>query len=275
MHQFGAGTHIGNLREHNEDSYVCDAENALWIVADGMGALGSGEAASAIATFTITNMIRDGHGVNQAIEVAHSRIREYAESDGHGKNMGTTLVLLLSQGSLYNVYWVGDSRAYLLSNKDFKQITIDHTLVQSLIYQGELTIEEAAADPRKNAVTMALGVHELENVRADSHSEKWVPGDKILLCSDGLTDCLTREHIENILRQEGSDQELTDQLIKAVLDEGGKNNVTIVLVSAPDSTQLTDRETNAPNSIRNNKAPSQNRNVTQNTNIIDRRGSGS
>ena len=165
--------------------------------------------------------------------------------------MGTTLVLLLSQGSLYNIFWVGDSRAYLLGNEDFKQVTVDHSLVQSLIDQGELTIEEAATDPRKNAVTRALGVQELETIRADSLSEKWAPGEKILLCSDGLTDCVSNEGIEKILRQGGTDQETSQLLIEAALEGGGKDNVTVIIVSAPETTQYADSDTHVPLNIRN------------------------
>jgi len=269
LHHYGAGTHVGNIRDNNEDSYVCEGEKALWIVADGMGGLGFGEVASAIATFTITNMVRDGHGVNQAIEAAHSRIKEYAKSDGRGTNMGTTLVLLLSQGSLYNIFWVGDSRAYLLGNEDFKQVTVDHSLVQSLIDQGELTIEEAATDPRKNAVTRALGVQELVTIRADSLSEKWAPGEKILLCSDGLTDCVSNAEIEEILRQGGTDQELTDRLIQAALEGGGKDNVTVIIISAPDTTQYSDSDTHVPLDIRNDDIGSPNAHTTQEANTIN------
>ena len=178
MHEFGAGTHVGNLRDNNEDSYVCDPEKELWIVADGMGGLGFGEVASAISTHTVATHVKEGHGINQAIELAHKRIKEYANTEGKGTNMGTTIVLLLSQGSLYNIFWVGDSRAYMFHEQKVTQLTTDHSLVQSLIEQGEITQEEAESDPRKNAVTRALGVQELETVRADSISEKWLPGQK-------------------------------------------------------------------------------------------------
>ncbi|MDA0977502.1 MAG: protein phosphatase 2C domain-containing protein [Proteobacteria bacterium] len=246
MHQFGAGTNVGNVRDNNEDSYACDAEKDLWIVADGMGGLGFGEVASAITTYTVTHQIREGHGVNQAIELAHKRIKEYAETDGMGTNMGTTIVLLLSHGSLYNVFWVGDSRAYLLDTDGMKQITIDHSLVQTLIDQGELTREEAESDPRKNAVTRALGVQELETVRADSISERWKPGQKILLCSDGLTDCVSDDKIERIMREGQEDQQIVDDLIEAALEGGGKDNVTIVVVSAPKTAKIADTDTHVP-----------------------------
>lgn len=233
LHHYGAGTNVGNVRDNNEDSYVCDEEKELWIVADGMGGLGFGEVASAITTYTVATLVREGHGINQAIELAHKNIKEYAESDGLGTNMGTTIVLLLSHGSLYNVFWVGDSRAYLLDSRNMRQITVDHSLVQSLIDQGEITKEQATTDPRKNAVTRALGVQEIETVRADSISERWQPNQKILLCSDGLTDCVSDEVIESIMRGDGTDQEIVDRLIQAALDGGGNDNITVIVVSAP------------------------------------------
>lgn len=251
MHQYGAGTHVGNVRDNNEDSFVCDAGSNLWIVADGMGGLGFGEVASAITTFTVARHVRDGQGVNQAIELAHQRIKEFASSDGMGTNMGTTIVLLLSQGSLYNVFWVGDSRAYLF-DEGLKQITVDHSLVQSLIDQGELTELEAETDPRKNAVTRALGVNELETVRADSISEKWRPGQKILLCSDGLTDFVSRRDIEATIAGGGSDQAIVEKLIEMAVSHGGKDNVTVILVSAPKTARRHDSDTHVPSDTTDN-----------------------
>jgi protein phosphatase len=246
LHQYGASTHVGRVRDNNEDNFACDVEKALWIVADGMGGLGFGEVASAITTLTVTKMIRDGHGVNRAIEQAHAEIKAYADSEGKGTNMGTTIVLLLSQRSRYNIFWVGDSRAYLLDSNELSQITVDHSLVQSLIEQGELTEEEARTDSRKNVVSRALGVQELETVRADSVSNKWSPNQKVLLCSDGLTDCVSDAEIAAILRQEGTDQELADQLIAAALEAGGNDNITVILVSASETTRLDDSDTHDP-----------------------------
>ncbi len=259
MQRFGAGTHVGNVRDNNEDSFVCDEENHLWIVADGMGGLGFGEVASAITTFTVARHVRDGHGVNQAIELAHRRIKEYADSEGMGTNMGTTIVLLLSQGSLYNIFWVGDSRAYSYRQGELSQITVDHSLVQSLIDQGELTREEAESDPRKNAVTRALGVQELDTVRADSISEKWQAGQRILLCSDGLTDCVPHDQIEEILANGRTNQEQVDELVNRALEHGGKDNVTIVLVSAPEAAGQHDSDTHVPEGVGNSDTKRQHR----------------
>jgi serine/threonine protein phosphatase PrpC len=112
-----------------------------------------------------------------------------------------------------------------------------------------LTAEEAVSDPRKNAVTRALGVQELETVRADSISDKWRPGQKILLCSDGLTDCVRNNDIESILKQGGSDQQITDNLIEAALEGGGNDNVTVVIVSAPEAVKHDDSDTHVPESM--------------------------
>jgi len=247
--EFVAGTHVGNLRDNNEDSYVCDPEKELWIVADGMGGLGFGEVASAISTHTIATHVKEGRGINQAIELAHKRIREFSDTEGLGANMGTTIVILLSQGSLYNIFWVGDSRAYLFHQQKITQLTTDHSLVQSLIEQGEITKEEAESDPRKNAVTRALGVQELETVKADSISDQWLPGQKILLCSDGLTDCVSTDSIGKILAQDGTDQSRVDKLIEAALAGGGKDNITIIIVSASVSAKQTQSHTHVPNEV--------------------------
>ncbi|MFT4720088.1 MAG: serine/threonine protein phosphatase PrpC [Candidatus Azotimanducaceae bacterium] len=252
LQQFGASTHVGKVRDNNEDSYVCDAENSLWVVADGMGGLGFGEVASAITSYTLTTQLRTGQGVNQTIELAHQRIKEYAETQASGTNMGTTLVLLLSQGNRYNVFWVGDSRAYLYG-ESLKQISVDHSLVQNLIERGELTEEEARFDSRKNAVTRALGVQEIDTVRADSISDCWHLGEKILLCSDGLSDLVTPQEIEKVLKSAKTDQEKTDTLVDLALAAGGKDNITVVLISAPDNTSLENSDTQTPAEVSSDK----------------------
>ena len=252
LRQFGASTHVGKVRDNNEDSYVCDAKNSLWVVADGMGGLGFGEVASAITSYTLTAQLRTGQGVNQAIGLAHQRIKEYAEAQALGTNMGTTLALLLSQGNRYNVFWVGDSRAYLYG-ESLKQISVDHSLVQNLIERGELTEEEAPFDSRKNAVTRALGVHKIDTVRADSISDRWRPGEKILLCSDGLSDLVTLQEIEQVLKSAKTDQEKTDALVDLALAAGGKDNITVVLISAPHNISLENSDTQTPAEVTSNK----------------------
>ena len=149
--------------------------------------------------------------------------------------MGTTLVLLLSHGSLYNIFWVGDCRAYSFDGS-LTRLTRDHSVVQTLVDKGELTAEEAEVDPRRSAITKALGIQQLDTVRADSISQKWSPDQKILLCSDGLSDFLDDDEIGQIFRSETSDQKAVDKLIAGALANGGGDNITVVVVSAPSST---------------------------------------
>lgn len=257
MYSFAAASHVGNVRDNNEDSYICDTENNVWIIADGMGGLGFGEVASAISGFTIRNQLHHGHGVNQAIELAHQEIKSYALKETMNTNMGTTIVLLVCHGGLYNIFWVGDSRAYLFQphaqrgsvRGSLRQLTTDHSLVQALVERGEITADQAKTDPRKNAVTRALGVQEIDTVRADSISDKWVPGNQILLCSDGLSDCVSDAEIESILSQEFSDQHKTDNLIRQALSNGGRDNITAVLISAPGTVCHGDSDTQIPDNL--------------------------
>lgn len=249
MQHYGAGTNIGNVRDNNEDSFVCDENKSLWMVTDGMGGLGFGEVASAIGSYTITRLIQQGHGVIQAIEKAHREIKDFSNTEGVDTNMGTTMVLLLSKGALYNIFWVGDSRAYLF-DQNLKQVTVDHSLVQQLVEQGELTQEEAAVDPRKNAVTRALGVREFKTVRADSISDRWRAGQKIMLCSDGLSDFVPHQDMEAILKGTDSNQQMVDRLIDLALKNGGRDNITVVLVSAPETAINPDSDTAYPQTVK-------------------------
>jgi serine/threonine protein phosphatase PrpC len=246
LHQYGAGTNVGNVRDNNEDSYVCDPDHGLWAVADGMGGLGFGEVASAISAYAVTTFIREGQGVNQAIENAHKAIKSYAQNEAEGTNMGTTIVLLLSSNAIYNIFWVGDSRAYMYRDGGIRQVTTDHSLLQSLIDQGELTQEQAAVDPRKNTVKRTLGVQELDTVRADSISDKWHDGEKLMLCSDGLTEAVTDEQIATIMVGDGSDEELAERLVAASLSNGSRDNITVVIISAPPDSISPDSDTEIP-----------------------------
>ncbi len=243
-YEYGARTHVGR-REINQDSYVCDPEQGLWIVADGVGGLAMGETASAITTYALERMIAAGEGVNQAIEQAHLQIREHAESLGSDTNMGAALVLALTKGFIYNIFWAGDCRAYLFDGA-LRQLTRDHTHSQYLIDRGELTPEEAASDSRKDGITKAVGIRELETVRADRMTDKWRPGQKILLCSDGLSGYVSDDEIRVILNTSASDQDSIDRLIETALAQGSLDNVTAILVSAPDSTPDEDDDTEIP-----------------------------
>ncbi len=247
-----ANTHLGT-RDNNEDSFVCDPANGLWFVADGVGGLALGEVASAICAHTLTTMISAGHGVNQSIETTHKRIREFADAEANGANMGSTLVLLLSRGGLYNVFWAGDCRAYLFDG-NLTQITRDHSYLQALLDSGDLSEEDAREDPRRNGITKALGLLELTAVRADSISNRWKTGQQILLCSDGLSGCVDDLNIARILMSQASDQEKVDALVAEALSNGGTDNITVILVTPPATAyDLSNDDTEVPQDLDLNK----------------------
>jgi protein phosphatase len=229
--RYAAGTDAGR-RNNNQDSYVCDESHGLWLVADGVGGLESGEVASAISAYTITTMIFEGHGVNQSIEAAHQSIRSFAESEAAGVDMAAALVLLFEKGSFYNIFWAGDSRAYLYGD-GLTQLTRDHTYAQSLIDAGDTTVEEAEADEHGGHITKALGVRALDAVRADSLAHKWRSGQKILLCSDGLSGYVSDEQIEEVIAAGDSDEAKIERLIDLALKQGSSDNITAILVAAP------------------------------------------
>ncbi len=239
---YAAGTDVGK-RDINQDSYVCHPKSNLWLVADGVGGLAMGETASAITSYTLARMISSGEGVNQAIETTHAIIREFADSCG--VNMGAALVLVLAKGNLYNIFWAGDCRAYLFDGS-LKPLTRDHTHSQFLIDAGHLTEEEAATDSRKDGITKAVGIRELDSVEADRISDKWQAGQKILLCSDGLSGYVADEDICAILNSPGSDQDRVDQLISLALKQDSLDNITAIILSAPDTIPGDDDDTKIP-----------------------------
>ena len=152
--------------------------------------------------------------------------------------MGTTIVALLVNGPTYQVAWVGDSRAYLWDpfSHELKQISKDHSYVQALVDSGAITPEEMQTHAQKNIITQSLGVASLDQVEVDTIEGAWNTGQKILLCSDGLSDLVTDDEIAHIFRknQNKSNQEIVDKLIDLSLEKGGIDNVTIEIISAPE-----------------------------------------
>ena len=153
MIEFGHLTHPGLRRELNEDTYYGDSELALWLVADGMGGHACGEVASALARETIVREIRRGAPLAQAIRTADEEIIRASRRRNDTLPMGTTVVAARVQGNRYEVAWVGDSRAYLWRDGQLAQLSQDHSVVQELVAQGNLTAEQARAHPHRNVVT--------------------------------------------------------------------------------------------------------------------------
>lgn len=249
-YEFGQATHVGLVRTNNEDAMLSEPETGLWLIADGMGGHDAGEVASSIAKTSISDGIKQGKSIDAAIRASHHDIIDAANNNIGGKNMGTTVIALLSYGSEYDIAWVGDSRAYLwnTATNTFKQISKDHSYVQSLVDQGLLTIEEMNVHPQRNVITQSLGIAELGDVEVDVITQQWQEGDKVLLCSDGLSDLVEDNDIAVIFRKfrSKSNQQLADALVETALSKGGKDNVSVQVISCPDLTKL-------PNKTNTNK----------------------
>jgi len=240
-------TDQGLVRDHNEDSISCDAELGLLVLADGMGGHKGGEIASAIAIDTILKELRkelpeiktgniddrtgyslESMAIEAAIKTANTNIFEAANSNIKYEGMGTTIVVLLFYNNRLTVAHVGDSRLYRMRDQTLEQLTRDHTLLQELIDRGFYTKKEARESLNKNLITRAVGVN--ATVDVDLLEEAALPGDLFLLCSDGLTDMITDDLIEDIqLNYKDDLQKMNMELIKQAKDHGGKDNVSAML----------------------------------------------
>ena len=249
-------TDTGLVREQNEDDSLILNEQGLFVVADGMGGHNCGEVASHIAVSSIreffsnpeiTNGIRtlyddlkqteetDGMSgfhefrLRSAIEYGNLQIFKRSREDPKLEDMGTTLVSIAFVGSRVYVGHVGDSRAYRYRGDELVQLTEDHSLANEYIRLNLLRREDLPYFPYKNVIVRALGLQ--EQVDVDTHFRSCRPGDRFLLCSDGLTDLVSDEAIATILAQEHDPKLVCDSLLTMALDRGGVDNITILVVN--------------------------------------------
>jgi protein phosphatase len=230
---YGVSTDVGHVRDHNEDCYLADSSLGLWLVADGMGGHACGDVASDIVVRAIGEAVGNGDELTDAIQKAHKAILESAEK-GIGKlGMGSTVVAIHVRGNHYKLAWVGDSRAYLWNGK-LRQISKDHSLVQMLVDTGNITEREAMNHPQKNIIYQNLGAPDIDVVNIGVVEGEFYRNQKILLCSDGLSDEISKDEISDTLHSGDNDQKITDNLISKVLEVAAEDNVTVVVVAAPD-----------------------------------------
>ena len=226
---FGSRTDIGCVRDHNEDSLV--VQPPLYVVADGMGGHAAGEVASEIAVQVIAERAPstpDGAELSAAVGAANEEIL-LAARDGRGRDgMGTTVTAAILEGERLVIAQVGDSRAYLLHQGRLQQLTRDHSLVADMIEAGRLTPEEARVHPGRSVITRALG--SVEGTQPDIYELNVEAGDRLLLCSDGLTGMVRDAEIEKILSHVHDPQQCASQLTDEALAAGGHDNVTVVVV---------------------------------------------
>ncbi|MGH2851837.1 MAG: Stp1/IreP family PP2C-type Ser/Thr phosphatase, partial [Solirubrobacteraceae bacterium] len=230
-----ARTDTGHQRATNEDSHLERAP--IFVVADGMGGAQAGEVASQVAISHFSEELaataEDGDGAaDRLLRAAHdanAEIHALAEADARRAGMGTTLTAAYVEGDEVVFVHVGDSRAYRLRQGVLERITEDHSLVEELLRQGRLTEAEAEEHPQRSIITRALGPE--PEVDVDTFTVDALPGDVYLLCSDGLTSMVGETAIEAILRSATSLDRAADELVRAALAAGGRDNVTVLLFS--------------------------------------------
>lgn len=224
-------TDVGKVRANNQDAPIVSEKLRLYGVADGMGGHKGGEVASTSAR---DDLLRELEGktpsvaaLSGAIEEVNRQIYHQQEHDDALTGMGTTLSVLWMSDNFVYIGHVGDSRVYLLRDGEFKQMTLDHSLVEQLVREGVLTEEEAQNHPMRNIITRAIGTD--ESVEVDVVVEERRKGDLWLACSDGLHGLVDDRQIRDALRQYAPEK-AADVLLKAALDAGGRDNVTLVIV---------------------------------------------
>lgn len=233
-------THIGLVRENNQDALEYGTLNDVTqyaVVCDGMGGANGGNIASKIAVEVIGSRIRDGyrdnpnpgspeHLLTSAMATANIGVFDRAQKEPELNGMGTTVVAVITCGHTAHISHVGDSRLYLYREGNLSQVTRDHSVVQELIESGQITEEEARSHPRKNYITRAIGVVSEEYGEYDEL--ELTAGDRLLLCTDGLTNEVSPADLCRLLALPA--EEAAQALIRAALDGGGKDNITVALM---------------------------------------------
>ncbi len=234
-------TDIGKIRLNNEDSFFLTLEKIkkfenLFIIADGMGGHNAGEIASQEAIKRLIEFILErevvgsdfGGFLKRATE--HANYQTYIKSVKNKglKGMGTTITAITINGDKVFGTHVGDSRLYYFRNDELNQVTMDHTFIQEMVRSGRLTDEEAKGHPNRNMVTRAVGIG--ANVEVDTFELEIGKSDILLICSDGLSGMVSNEEISEILATNDTIEQKTQKLVQQALNNGGEDNVTVILV---------------------------------------------
>ncbi len=236
-----ARTDIGKAREMNQDCYYVSKEinnMRLCILADGMGGYNGGEIASRLATASAREYIEERFEkieptteniqnlIKEAMDYANKVVYKKSQENEELDQMGTTLEICIMYGNKVYIGHIGDSRIYRIRRNIIRRITTDHSYVETLVKDGTITREEAFYHPRKNILMKALGC--TENIEPDITAKGFLPGDIILMCSDGLTNMLQEEEIYNIINK--NIEEACDTLIERANELGGYDNISVIVV---------------------------------------------
>ena len=230
--RYNAKTHVGLKRKVNEDAILALPDQDIWVVSDGMGGHEAGDYASRLITDSIAT-ISPGldptarmHALREAIQAAHRIIVQESETRGRGV-IGATVVALMLANSHFVGIWAGDSRIYRLRDGQIEMLTTDHSAVAGYVLAGQMTWDEAEQHPQSNAITRAVGVGdelELDKVRGEVQ-----PGDRFLICSDGLTKYATFGILQDTLGTYPIET-VSDRLIQIALTGGGGDNISVIVV---------------------------------------------
>lgn len=244
-------TNVGRKRTHNEDSFDIVEESNLYLVADGMGGHASGEVASQLAIKTLREFYQAtdkdpdatwpykmdkalGYEQNRlatGIKLANLRIHQSAQDDPQYRGMGTTLVACVAIHEGILIGHVGDSRVYRVRDGQMSQLTEDHSLLNDYIKMRRLSQDEIANFPHKNVIVRALGMK--QTVKVDTALDKPEPGDRYILCSDGLAGPASDEEIHEVAIAEQDPKAACEKLIAKANDNGGPDNITVVILDIP------------------------------------------
>jgi protein phosphatase len=234
--RYAAQSDRGLIRDGNQDSVY--AGPRLLAVADGMGGMAAGDVASNIVIAAMAPLDEDVPGdalvdaLRQAVGTANQQLRDTVDANPHLEGMGTTLTAVLFSGSKIGMVHIGDSRAYLLRNGEFAQITKDDTYVQMLVDEGRISPEEASSHPQRSLLTRALDGRDID---PEYSVRQVLKGDRYLICSDGLSGVVSAETIGESMRDIADPQACVERLVQLALRGGGPDNITVVIADATDA----------------------------------------
>ncbi|MEV0267429.1 BofC C-terminal domain-containing protein [Hamadaea sp. NPDC050747] len=233
--RYAARSDRGLIRDGNQDSVY--AGPRLLAVADGMGGMAAGDVASNIVIGAMAPLDEDVPGdalvdaLRGAVEAANQQLRDTVDANPHLEGMGTTLTAMLFSGTKIGLVHIGDSRAYLLRDNEFAQITKDDTYVQMLVDEGRISAEEASSHPQRSLLTRAMDGRDVE---PEYSVRQVMPGDRYLICSDGLSGVVSAETIGETMREYVDPSQCVDRLIALALRGGGPDNITVIVADAHD-----------------------------------------
>lgn len=250
----GAASDIGRARERNEDSYMIMHSRTnlpnVFAVADGMGGHSSGETASKLAIDHVKEYIKANPSsfINESdiseslttmMKNTNKLVIECSETSDEWRGMGTTLTVSIISGNKLYIGHVGDSRVYIISGDEMTKVTVDHSYIEELVITGKITREQARNHPERNIITRAIGG--VSDVIADTYVYDLKHGDYVIMCTDGLTNEVDESVILETINSCDTPQNACDKLIKKANDNGGKDNITVIVMRYLDDRQASEQ----------------------------------